>query len=163
MPHQFGDYFCLPTVSPAIINFTTYPYRTIVGEEITATCCARGYPKPIISIDGNAVQTLLESFSQGVYEVCSGRIVTTNDAVPGSELTTTCNVVLAQTLNCTTHRIYPLSKAVKVSKEAVSICNAALKGNHSETMTNFIVGECSCIHGYHTMGYMQSCYCEWLS
>ena len=95
---------------------------------------------PIISINGNAAQAWF-NLTKGVYEGCAARNVTTHATIPGTEMTTTCSVVLAQTLKCTTE---DLSGKVKVSQQAVDICNAALTANSSSNRSNLIVGECNC-------------------
>ena len=104
---------------------------------MVATCCVRGYPTPIISINGHIVLTPF-NLSQGVYEGCAVRSITPRTTVPGTTIVSTCSVVLTQTIKCTTKGFL----TYKVSMEAIKICNAALHGNHSVSRINLIVGEC---------------------
>ena len=101
-------------------------------------CCARGYPTPIISINGKAVAAPF-NLTNGVYEGCALTKLSIHAIIPGTTVASTCSVVLEQTLNCTTEGY---SSKYKVPEEAINICDAALGGNQSLSRMNFIVGEC---------------------
>ena len=77
------------------------PHTVFVGNTLSATCCAKGYREPTISINGNAVQAVNGSLLNGVNEGCATRNVNTSNVSAGMMMTTSCNASLNESVTCT--------------------------------------------------------------
>ena len=66
-----------------------------------ATCCASGYPRPIISISGIALEVSFSNLTDGIYRGCATQRIATSGVTAGQNLTTTCNVSLTESVTCT--------------------------------------------------------------
>ena len=100
------------------------------------TCCAGGYPEPVININGVVVQVNYGNHVNGIYKGCALSNISTSSVTAGTSLTTYCNVSLAPTVTCTTIGHH----SVQVPQQAVSNCNAALNATVSARNTALIAG-----------------------
>ena len=133
MPLRDCSLIFLRPVPPDILNLTTSSSTVYVGETLITTCCARGYPVPIIFINGNMVPTNVGNPTNGVYERCASLSTNTSSNTPGTMMTTYCNVSLHRTVKCTTTGYGGLPK---VPQEVVDNCQAALSASvHKNTST----------------------------
>ena len=144
MPHAyatspsclFGFRRVLFTVAPGIVNFTIAPSLVHVGDNFIAKCCARGSPKPRITINGKLTSP---SFTQnnGVYEGCTSVSIPTLGIDAGTNITTRCQVTLTQTRHCTAGTS---DGKDRVLERALNSCLIAL-ADTSENVTNTIIGK----------------------
>ena len=125
MPLRDSSLICLHAVPPHIVNFTTSSSTVYVGEALITTCCARGYPEPIIRINGNMVQKNVGNPTKGVYERCASLSTNTSNITPGTMMTTYCNVSLHNTVICTATG----EGGLQVPPEVVDNCQAALSAS----------------------------------
>ena len=101
------------------------------------TCCASGYPEPMISINGNFVKVNCGKHTDGVYTGCASRNITTSNLTAGASLVTYCNVSLTQRVNCTSIG----SSSTRVPPQVVKNCSAALSATVSASNTTLIAGK----------------------
>ena len=133
MPRRDCSLIFLRAVPPDILNLTTSSSTVYVGERLITTCCARGYPVPIIFINGNMVPTNFGIATNGVYERCASLSTNTSNITPGTMMTTYCNVSLHKTVTCTATGQGGLPE---VPPEVVDNCQAALSASvHKNTST----------------------------
>ena len=103
----------------------------------TTTCCASGYPEPVISINGIDEQVTFGNHASGLYKGCASRNIMASGVTPGSNITTFCNVSLTQSVTCTT--VGAASKMVP--RQAVKNCNAALTASVLVSSATLIAGK----------------------
>ena len=139
MPLHDCSLIFLRAVPPDILNLTTSPSTVYVGQTLITTCCARGYPEPIIFINGNMVPTNVSDPTNGVYERCASLGTSTSSNTPGTMTTTYCNVSLHQTVNCTTTG----EGGLQVPQEVVENCQAALSASVLKNTATLIASKWS--------------------
>ena len=140
MPHvkscPFFVLVVLFTVVPKVVNFTSEPSLVHVGDDLIATCCASGNPPPILAINGMYRST---SFIQNMdnYEGCASITIDTSGVDAGTNLTTSCQVTLAQNFSC---NIGISDGKHRVIERVMDRCLVAL-ADASENITNKIIGK----------------------
>ena len=117
-------------VSPKTVQLTTTSSAVYHGDVLIATCCASGYPEPIIKINGKTLPKTTSNFTNGVYKQCVSGVLDTSSTTPGSNLTINCNVSLSQTVMCTKTAPSPV----------VNNCQRALSTSVGLDITKLIKG-----------------------
>ena len=124
-----------PCRSSSRCQLTAEP-TAFVDSMFTVTCCASGYPEPIISINGNVEQITYRNLTDGIYHGCASRNIATLGVAAGTSHATYCHVSLSQKLTCTTSG----TSSRQVPEQVIRNCNASLNARVSVTATTLIAG-----------------------
>ena len=124
-------------VPPHGVNLTTTLSTVSAAGNANASCCAKGYPQPIIRINGNTGSHNTYNLMNGVYEGCASLTINTSSVTFGADLTLRCDVSLSQSLNCTTKT----DNGPAVDDDVIAHCNAALGAKVNVSTTATIVGK----------------------
>ena len=129
--------FVLAPVPPHDVNLTASSSTVFEGDTMRVTCCAKGYPEPVIRINGAVLQVNYGNHIDGVYKGCASRNLTTSSVTAGTSLTMYCNVSLVATETCTAMGI----GGAQVPQQVVKNCNAALSATVSASTTTLVAGK----------------------